>query len=234
MKVVIFSWRGPGHPNAGGAEIVTHEHAKAWVRAGHKVTLFTSFFPGAKAEEVIDGVKIFRCGNDFVGVRVNAVKWFLGLKDKPDLVFDHFHGIPFFTPLYVRGKKVAFIHEVAKEVWWMNSLAFPFNVLYALIGYFSEPFVFRLFYKNIPFITVSESTKKDLIKWGIPAKHITIIHNGVSLIKVREVKEHKKTAIFLGALSKDKGIEDALEVFALINRSQKDWQYWVVGKGEVD
>ncbi|MFH1863509.1 MAG: glycosyltransferase family 4 protein [bacterium] len=233
MNILIFSWRGPGHPNAGGAEIVTHEYAKAWVKAGHSVTLFTSFFPGAKAEEEIDGVRITRKGNDFVGVRLNAVRWYLGLKNKPDLVFDHFHGIPFFTPLFVGQKKVAFIHEVAKEVWWMNSLAFPFNFLYALIGYFTEPFIFRLFYRNILFVTVSESTRDDLNKWGI--KKVTVIHNGIRLPKseIRNQKSETKTAIYLGALSKDKGIEDTLRAFALINRSERDWQFWVVGRGDL-
>jgi len=234
MRVVIFSWRGPGHPNEGGAEIVTHEHAKAWVKAGHEVTLFTSYYRGSRKEELLDGVKIIRRGNAFIGVRLEAFQWYMGLRQKPDLVIDQFHGIPFFTPLFVKGKKLGFIHEVAKEVWWLNHLVFPLNFIYAVVGFFSEPLVFWLLYRDIPFMTVSESTKNDLVRWGIPRKKTTVIHNGVSVKKVFVEKEKKKTALFLGALSKDKGIEGALKVFALINRSQKDWQYWVVGKGEAD
>ena len=230
MNIVIFSWRGPGHPNAGGAEIVTHEHAKAWVKAGHKVTLFTSYYAGAKKREIIDGVQIIRKGNDFIGVKLNAFYWFLHLNKKPDLVIDHFHGIPFFTPLFVRGKKLAFIHEVAKEVWWMNDLNFPFNLLYGGIGYFLEPYIFKFFYKNIPFVTVSSSTKEDLINWAIPRKNIKVIYNGVKKIVINVQKEKQKTAIFLGVLSKDKGIEDALDVFGLLNQKDPSWQFWVVGR----
>ena len=134
LKIVIFSWRGPGHPNLGGAEIVTHEHAKVWVKAGHKVTLFTSFFPGAREREIIDGVEIIRRGKGLIGVHLEAWKWYRNLEDKPDIVFDHFHGIPFFTPLYVREKKVAFIHEVAKEVWFLSHLPFPKNLIYGAVG----------------------------------------------------------------------------------------------------
>jgi glycosyltransferase involved in cell wall biosynthesis len=234
MNITIFSWRGPGHPNAGGAEIVTHEHARAWIREGHNVTLFTSFFTGAKRNEIVDGVKIIRDGNDFFGVKLSAFKWYLSLKEKPDLVVDEFHGIPFFTPLYVRKAKLAFIHEVAREVWFMNPVKFPLNIIYGVIGFLGEPVIFSLLYRQIPFMTVSESTKDDLIKYGIPGKNVTVIHNGVEPFGNYPVKpkEKTKTALYLGALSKDKGVRDAIEAFALISQKQPDWEFWIVGKGD--
>jgi len=48
MNILVFSWRDPKHPLAGGAEQVMHEHMKGWVGAGHKVTLFTSHFSGGR------------------------------------------------------------------------------------------------------------------------------------------------------------------------------------------
>ena len=51
MNILILNWRDPKHPNAGGAEIVTREHAKAWNKAGHSVTWFSSFFKDAKENE---------------------------------------------------------------------------------------------------------------------------------------------------------------------------------------
>lgn len=234
MKILILSWRGLKHPNAGGAEISTHEHAKSWVKAGHQITLFTSYFLGGKKEEIIDGVWIKRYGKQIFGVQWEAFKWYLfGKHPKFDLVIDQFHGIPFFSPLYIRTKKLAFIHEVTKEVWRLNPWPWPFNKIAALMGEMFEPALFKL-YKKVPFMTVSKSTKEDLIVWGIPTDQITVIHNGVNLLKKTnaEKRENKKTLIFLGALSKDKGIEDALEVFYLINQMEEDWQFWVAG--EVD
>ena len=81
-------------------------------------------------------------------------------------------------------------------------------------------------------MTVSESTKKDLIAWKIPEKNITVIHNGFHTLKVNFSKEYKNTLIHLGALTKDKGIEDSIEVFNLINQKYSNWQFWIVGKGE--
>lgn len=229
MRVLILSWRGPGHPHVGGAEIVTFEHAKAWVRAGHEVTLLTSFYNGAESEELLNGVHIIRMGGAELGVKFFACMWYLfGSHKKFDIVVDEFHGIPFFTPLYIRVKKLGFIHEVAKEVWFLN-----YNTLKASIGYYLEPWIFKLFYKNIPFMTVSRSTKKDLVDWGVTPNNITVINNGVNIVHPKSgvKKEKKKTIIFLGALSKDKGIEDALKVFSYIHQQDDNIQFWVVGKG---
>lgn len=232
MRILMFSWRGPNHPNAGGAEISTHEHTKGWVKKGHQVSLFTAYFKGAKKEEIIDGVRIMRKGNQLFGVHVQAFKWYL-FQEHPkfDLVIDQFHGIPFFAPFYVRGKKLAFIHEVAKDVWQLNEWLFPLNFFISIVGKFVEPLIFRL-YKNIPFMTVSQSTKKDLIDWGIKKENVTVIHNGVSVPKITiPNKEKTETVTFLGALAKDKGIEKALEVFKYLKKNYKQkLQFWVIGK----
>lgn len=235
MKILLFSWRGPGHPNAGGAEASTYEHAKRWVKVGHKVTLFTSFYPGAKRIDSLDGVKIIRSGRQVFGVHFEAIKWYLMENHQDfDLVIDQFHGIPFFIPLFVRKKKLAFIHEVTKEVWQLNPWSTPFNLIPSILGTTLEPLIFKFLYKNITFMTVSDSTKADLISWGLPSKNIFVVHNGITRPKINRLppKEKRKTLIFLGAISKDKGIEDALTVFSIINNKEKDWNFWIVGRSE--
>ncbi len=232
MNILILSWRGPGHPQAGGAELVSHTYAKAWVKHGHQVTLFTSIYPNAKEEETVDGVKIIRRGNQILAVQLEAFFWYLFDQHQSfNLVVDEFHGLPFFTPLYVRAKKLGFIHEVAKEVWKLNALSKPYNLIPAWLGPIVEPWFFNL-YKNIPFLTVSESTEFDLIDWGIPKEHITIIHNGIDVLNNISNFNKKRALIYLGALSQDKGIQVALEVFRKLEKVVPEYQYWVVGKGE--
>jgi len=236
MNILIFSWRGPGHPNAGGAELVAHEHAKSWVKAGHKVTLFTSTYPDAEKEAVVDGVNIIRRGRQNLQVHLLAFIWYmLRVRNNYDLVIDHFHGIPFFTPLYVRVKKIAVIHEVAKNVWDLNPWRPPVSLIPKYIAKPVEPLIFRYIYKNIPFMTGSKSTEEDLVEWGIKRKNITIIHHGLATpgFPARLPGKNKnKTATFLGALSRDKGILDVIKVFAEIDRKDDTWQYWIVGKGD--
>lgn len=227
LNILIFSWRGPKHPHQGGAEIVTHEYAKAWVRAGHQVTLFTSHFDEAEFEEIINGVKIIRAGSQILTVQFWALWWYI-FKNKTsfNLVVDQFHGLPFFTPLYVRSKKLAFIHEVTKDVWKYNPLSEPFHTFVSWFGQFTEPLIFKL-YKNIPFLTVSRSTKNELVEYGIQSKLIKVIYNGVHVVKTKKGQK-KRVITFIGAIAKDKGIEDALIVFqSLVSTNYK---FWVIGK----
>lgn len=234
MNILVFSWRDPKHPLAGGAEQVMHEHMKGWVDAGHHVILFSSHFKGGKKREILDGVEVIRWGFQYFGVHIAGCWWyFFGKHKNFDLVVDQFHGIPFFTPLYIwRTPKLAILQEVAREVWLINDFPPPFNWFVGWIGYFGEPLVF-LFYRRIFFMTGSHSAKQDLVKMGIPEERITIIPHGVIIQKPKvSTKEKKKTVMFLGALARDKGAEDTIEAFSLLNKMGGDWQFWVVGRAE--
>jgi len=234
MRILVFSWRDLKHPMAGGAEQVMHEHMKGWVTAGHKVTLFASKMKGLSPEESFDGVRIIRRGYQYWGVQFAGFVYYLENKDNYDFVVDQFHGIPFFTPLYVRKPRLAVIQEPAREIWFLNPLSWPLNWIVGIIGYLGEPFVFLL-YRGTPFMTGSRSAKKDISRLGIQAKNITIVPHGVVVRKPkpRPPKEKKPTVCYLGVLSKDKGIEDALNCFEILER-KGDFQFWVIGKAETE
>lgn len=231
MNILVFSWRDPLHPLAGGAEQVMHEHMKGWVRAGHSVTLFASRFSGGKGSEKLDGVQILRKSFQYWGVQVAGAAYYLfGKHPKYDLVIDQFHGIPFFTPLYVWTQKLAVIQEVAGKVWLANDLPKPFNWVIGWIGYLGEPLLFW-FYKRTPFVTGSASALRDLVQMGIAKKNITIIPHGVilHLPKVLPQKEKVNTVLHFGALSRDKGIEDSIKGFSELSKLGK-YQFWVAGR----
>lgn len=226
MKILILNWRDPTHPLAGGAEVMLLEHAKYWVKKGNDVIWFSASYKNAKPKEEYEGIRIIRRGSH-ITVKIWAM--FLYLSNhfkKVDILVDCFHFHPFFTPLYSRKPRIALIHEVAGKIWFYN-IAFPI----ALIGYLTEPFTF-LFYKNTPFITVSKSTNKELKKIGI--KKTYIIENGVKVSSVKNSikKEDAPTVIFLGRLSKDKGVEDAVLAVAKTHEVFKNIQLWLVGKPE--
>lgn len=226
MKILILNWRDIKHPLAGGAEIATHEHAKAWISVGHSVTMFSSGFLNGKREEVIDGIRIIRGGNHFT-VHLRAAYFYINnLRGKIDLVIDEFHFIPFFTPLYVSQKKIAYIHETAGKNWFKN-IYFPLN----LIGYLLEP-LFFLLYRKMRFITVSNSTREDLMKFGIKKSMITIIYNGITKFSSKKTQAKSPIVLYLGKLAVDKGIEDAIHAFSKVYSQRKDCIFWIVGKEE--
>jgi len=227
MHILIFNWRDPKNPQSGGAEIVTLEHAKAWVKKGHCVTWFTSQFPGASEEETIDGVHIIRRGTAF-GVYFLTPFYYLKNKNKFDIVIDEIHGLPFFTPLYVKKPKVAFIHEVAAEIW---DYMYPFPV--NIIGKFLESLCFR-FYKSVPFWVVAPSTIKELEQFGINKTQCHIITSSINnnVLTTLPVKEKTITYIFISRLVKMKGIEEIIKAFGFIHKEDQKAQLWIVGSGE--
>lgn len=229
MNILILNWRDPKHPLAGGAELSLLEHAKYWQKKGAKVTWFSSSFEGAKNHETSGGITYIRRGTHF---SVHLSFYFYSLFNSMqnyDIIIDCFHFLPFFTPAFIKDKKiVALINEVAGKVWYSNM---PF--LLAWIGYHIEPLFFKM-YKNTQFITASESAKKDLLQMGIPTKNIEIIPHGVTIIDTKKIikKEQTPTLLFLGRISKDKGIKDVLKAFKEVRCKMKDVRLWIVGKEE--
>lgn len=230
MNILVLSWRDPKHPLAGGAEQVMHEHMKGWIKAGHSVVLFSSKSKRLPDQEEIDGVRIVRQGYQYLGVQIAAFVYYLRNNKKIDFIVDQFHGIPFFTPLYSNKPKLAVLQEVARKVWFLNPLPFPINYIIGFMGYLSEPVVLLL-YKNTNFITGSTSAKKDLEKFRIPVRKITVVPHGVIVLKPNPFpkKEATPTIAYLGILSKDKGIEDAIECFSLLAKTGQ-YNFWVIGK----
>ncbi len=228
MKILIFNWRDTNHPKAGGAEIVTLEHAKGWVQRGHSVTWFTAAFSGARRNEIIDGVSIVRAAGSLT-VYLVAPFYYLRNRNSFDVVIDEIHGVPFFTPLFVRGPKVAFIHEVAGEIW---DYMVPFPISY--IGKTLERLYFRL-YRNIPFWTDAPSTIPHLEALGIPKSHCTAIPCPITNEPTdKPVKKEKTpTFIFVSRVVKMKGIEEVIKAFSFIIKEEPEAKLWIVGGGDV-
>ncbi len=232
MKILILNWRDIKNPSSGGAEILTHEIAKRFVKEGHAVYLVSSLFTGAKKEEDIDGVKIYRAGSESIvpfhkSVHVAVYnlykKRFAG---NVDVVIDEVHGIPFFTPFYVKEKKIVLVCEVAQDI-WDHTFSFPWNI----IGKIVER-LYLLLYRNLPFMTISQSTKIDLETFGISSKNITVLPMGINRIIIKEQKKDKNpTMLFAGRLNKIKGIEDAIAAFAIISQKVNKAVFWIVGRG---
>ena len=235
MRILILNWRDINNPSSGGAEILTHELAKRLVALGNRVVQFSSFFEGAYHREVVDNVEIVREGNAdirtlFASVHFRAFLYYKREKEKFDVVIDEIHGIPFFTPWYVKGKKIVLICEVASDLWIK-----VFGSFFGLLGRMIEKFYLFFVYKNILFITISDSTKKDLIEDGVNKKDIIVLPMGINVPRnIGDIeKEKEKTLIFVGRLTVAKGIEDALIALKEILKD-KNVNLWVVGRGEAD
>jgi glycosyltransferase involved in cell wall biosynthesis len=230
MRIAIFNWRDIKNPKAGGAEIVTHEYARGWTKAGHRVVVICPAFPNSPKKETIGGVEYRRLGirtsGNYLLIHILAFFYYQRcLKGKIDLVVDQIHGIPFFTPLYIKEKKLAFICEVADRIWFDM---YPFVI--AWVGKAIENAYFQL-YKNTRFLTISKSTRDDLIRKGIKTPNITVIYPG---IKMKNSKIYPKgkipTLIYLNRICRMKNLKDAIIAYKYVSEKMGNARFWIVGQ----
>jgi glycosyltransferase involved in cell wall biosynthesis len=228
MKILWLNWRDLKNPEAGGAEVLTHEIASRLVEKGnYEVTLFTSSFPSALSYENLNGLDIVRQGGKF-SVYSRAKKYYKQNKNNYDLIIDEINVKPFLTPKYVKNEKpiLALIHQISPEQ-FMFELPFPLNYLGRY--YFEKKWL--SYYKEIFTVTVSNSTKKDLEKLGF--RRITIIPEGVGTkpIDAPVQKESDPTIVFIGRLKRHKLPDHALRAFSIIKNHIPEAKLWVIGDG---
>jgi len=219
------------NPEMGGAEVFTREVAKRLVKSGHEVTLFTSKFDGCKGEEVDDGVRIIRAGKIFnLSVYWKAKKYYMNRfsKEDYDVIIDGINTRPFLTPNFVnnREKIVALIYQLAREYWFYET---PFPISY--IGcYFLENKWLRN-YMNLPTVTISESTKRDLLDIGF--KKVFIVPVGLNFTPLSKIPEKEKYPViaYAGRLKRAKRPDHAIKAFKIIKEKIPEAELWIIGEG---
>ncbi len=222
MKIAIFNWRDLKHLQGGGAELYLHEQAKRWVKKGHKVVWLTSDVKNSKKHEIIDGINFIRGGGRLSIYFLAALNYFKHARDC-DVVIDAENGIPFFTPLYLRKRKILLIHHIHKNVWF-KEFKFPISK----IGHFLETKVMPKAYRKTKIVTVSESSKKD-IKDLMPKNNIDIVYNAISNMYKPGKKSKTPELVFVGRIKKYKSIDVLLRAISTFDKNLK---VNIIGRGD--
>jgi len=216
----------------GGAEVFTREVASRLVGFGHQVTLFTAEFPGCRSEEFSEGVRIVRSGGRFSvyrQARKHYEKRFS--KENYDLIIDEINTRPFFVPKFVRdnSRVVALIHQLARQYWFYET---PFPVNY--IGYYVLENRWLMNYVCVPTITVSESTKLDLLALGFKSVHI--VPEGLNFKPLNQLSEKSDFPViaYSGRLKRAKRPDHAIKAFIEVKKRLPDAELWVMGKGDFE
>jgi glycosyltransferase involved in cell wall biosynthesis len=229
FRILIDNWRCWLNPAMGGAEVFTYEVAKRWVRLGHEVTLFTSEFPNCRREEIIDGVRIVRSGGKY-SVYWNTKKYYKTYfsKEDYDVIIDEINTRPFLTPKFVnKGEKIiALIHQLAREYWFYETL-FPINY----IGYYYLENRWLKNYVDVPTVTVSGSTRQDLLELGF--KEVFIVPEGLNFKPLNKIPEKEKHPViaYVGRLKRAKRPDHAVKAFKVIREKAPEAELWIIGDG---
>lgn len=232
MKILWLSWKDATNPKSGGAEVVMHELSKRLIADGHDVTILTVQYPGAKTIETIDGIEIIRVGKSrYLHPFVAALYYMRHLRNRYDIVIEVVNTAPYMSPFYKgKARSILFYHQLARQVWFYEA---PFPI--SAVGYLVlEPVATLLLgLSNTMTITVSESTKKDLMRFHFNKENIHIISEGITLRPVKNLEDITKykdpTALIFGAARTMKRTLDQVKAFEIAKQSLPDLKLIIAG-----
>lgn len=224
----MLNWKDTRHPLAGGAEFYTERVLCELVERGHSVTWFAAAVDGADEVEELAGVRVIRRGSR-LGVYREAQQFLKAHSAEFDVVIDQVNTIPFLAHRWSAVPVVALYHQLAREVWFSEM---PFGVN-AFGRFVAEPALLRLM-RDVPSVTVSESSRESLLEAGI--RDVTNLGQGGELSEIREAsrgfaKASVPTFAFCGRLGDSKRPLEAIEAFSLYAKSNPDAVLHVIGDG---
>jgi glycosyltransferase involved in cell wall biosynthesis len=229
MKILVYTWKDLAHPEAGGAELNIHKHSENWIKEGAEVTFFSPEFKGSKKYEEINGIKIYRKGGKYTSYFWGMVYYLtIFRKVKFDVLIDVENGIPFFTPLYARIPSVVYIHHVHLDQFF-TYFRFPMNY----IGYFLEKYMMPLIYRGKHFITVSNSSKEEILKQKFTKKEVEVVYNGVDLefYQKESEKVSTPTIMTLGRLVNYKRVDSIIRSIKIVKEQIPNVIFKIAGNG---
>jgi glycosyltransferase involved in cell wall biosynthesis len=232
VKILWLSWKDRGHPQWGGAEVLTHELRKRFTAEGHDVTLLTSGYAGAPKHENLDGITIMRVGKNRYTHPFKVIAHYnLRLRNKFDAVIEEVNAAPYFSVMTERAaKRFLFYHHLEREV-WLHEMPPPFNLL---AYHVAEPLATRLLARSgAELITVSESTRQEMTGYGFRPERTHVISEGIELRPIDNLEEAHKfsrpTVLSLGGIRAMKRTLDQVKAFELAKSFVPDLQLKIAG-----
>ncbi|HET6876293.1 MAG TPA: glycosyltransferase family 4 protein [Jatrophihabitans sp.] len=227
--VLFLNWRDTAHPEGGGSEVYVEQVAARLARDGVAVTIVCARYRGAaRRERRPDGVQLVRVGGRLSLYPAAALAYLFGLLGRPQVVVEVQNGMPFLARLWARGAQVVvLVHHVHREQW---HVVLPSPL--ARIGWWLESRVAPRVDRGLPYVTVSESSRRELAELGVDPARITIVPNGTPPASgVRAGRAERPTLIVVSRLVPHKRVELAVDALAQLVGEFPDLALVVVGRG---
>ncbi|HEX4627581.1 MAG TPA: glycosyltransferase family 4 protein [Gemmatimonadales bacterium] len=231
MRILLVNWNDRENPQAGGAEVHLHEIFGRLARRGHAIDLVTSGWAGGAPEAQLDGMRVERHGGrySFAVQARGVVRRLLGAH-RYDIVVEDINKLP----LYLAGLTDRPFCAVVPHLFGTTAfLEASWPV--AAVVWAAERLVPRA-YRRAWFHAISDSTRDDLVRRGVPADRIEVVYPGVDATwyapdpTVRRTLE--PTFLYVGRLKRYKGVEIALEALALVRQARADVTLDIAGQGD--
>jgi len=205
------------YPHIGGVEKHVYEISKILLKKGHKVTVVTEQLPTAKAYEIWEGIEIYR-------IPVGKNNWFKKFR----IWFWFFKHINL-----IKDTDIVHAHDVF--FWYLPfRFLFPFKKVYTTFhGYESYP----IHKSAIVVRKISEKLSLGNIciggfmkKW-YKTKPTLVSYGGVKAPQKENVQKKEQSAIFIGRLDEQTGIDMYNKAFKIIKEKFPKFTFVVYGDG---
>lgn len=255
MRILVINWRDIRNPEAGGAEVHLHETFSRIAAWGHQVTVLCSRFPGAADSERIDGIDVIRHGGKWTFNLTAPWYYRRRLARLPfDVVIEDINKIPALMPWFLNGPPLmVLLHHLFGTTFYRE-----INPVLATYLYFMERLIPRV-YRHCLFEAVSESTRDELVRMGVAADRISVVHNGLDSrfqdagINDAPAAPDRKDApaaldrkdapaasdrkkpglvIYLGRLKKYKNVDHLVQAMAIVREEVPGARLVIVGTGD--
>src|SRR5262249_19291038 len=201
------------------------------VRRGWRVTWLAAGFPGAAAEAEHRGMRILRRGSwwsfNFVVPRVLAREFSRGRT--PDLVVEDVNKVPCLAPWFTRGRVAVVVPHLFGTTAFREANAAVASYVLALEA------LIPWAYARCRFVTISESTRDDLVARGVDRSRVAVVHCGVDHDRYRpdpaRAKARRPTLAFVGRLRRYKGLDWVLRALPAVRARVPDLRLEVIGDG---
>jgi glycosyltransferase involved in cell wall biosynthesis len=231
-RILWATWKDHKHPGAGGAEVVARELTLRLARDGHEVTILTCGYPGAAATETEDGINFVRVGsNRYLHPFQAMLHYAKNLRGRFDVVIEEIQGCaPYFISFLESKNRYILYHQLAR-LNWLYEVPKPFSY----VGYWLvAPAATRLAsLSKAPVITVSESTKGVLARYGFAPDRTRLISEGLHFDPLRSLegitKYERPTLLSFGAMRAMKRTIDQVKAFEIAKRSIPQLQLKIGG-----
>ena len=157
-RVHVLAWRDLDDIEAGGSELHADRVARLWAEAGMDVTMRTSFSAGSPSVAVRSGYRVIRRGGRYMIFPRAVLAELAGGHGGRDGLVEIWNGMPFLSPLWARGPRVAWIHQPHTDLW---DRVLPRGR--AAAGRVFERDVAPRLYRSTPVVTLSESVRRHLV-----------------------------------------------------------------------
>ena len=227
-RVHVLAWRDLDDEEAGGSELHLTEVTRRWAAAGLEVCVRTSEVSGEPTSVVRDGVEVVRRSGRYKVFLQGALAEILGRHGRRDALVEVWNGVPFLTPLWARGPRMAIQHHDHADMWPL-----VLSPRLARLGSLLECRLAPLCYRSTPVVTLSTSSRAGLIDGlGHRPDGVHVVEPGIHpRFSPAGRRDADPLVVSVGRLTASKRVDVVIRAFAEARDRVADLRLEVIGDG---